>query len=142
MTSSKIIVGVDGSASSERAVRWCAEHAAGLDAEVIAVHVSATPIYVGKNELPIAPPSAEQQDALRDQVRQDWCKALIDAGVPHRVFLMHGSPATALMRAAAEEDAGLVVTGKRGRGGFGELLLGSTSHQLSHHLDRPLTIVP
>ena len=39
-------------------------------------------------------------------------------------------------------DADLVVTGKRGRGGFAELLLGSTSHVLSHHLDRPLVIVP
>ena len=142
MSSSKIIVGVDGSASSERAVRWCAEHAARLDAEVIAVHATSTPIYVGKNELPIAPPSAEQQDAHRERVEQDWCKALIEAGVPHRVFFMHGSPAAALMRAAVEEDAALVVTGKRGRGGFGELLLGSTSHQLAHHLDRPLTIVP
>lgn len=31
---------------------------------------------------------------------------------------------------------------RRGRGGFGKLLLGSTSHHLSHHLDRPLVIVP
>ena len=31
---------------------------------------------------------------------------------------------------------------RRGRGGFAELLLGSTSHQLTHHVDRPLVIVP
>ena len=46
------------------------------------------------------------------------------------------------MQAAKTEKADLVVTGKRGRGGFAELILGSTSHVLSHHLDRPLVIVP
>jgi nucleotide-binding universal stress UspA family protein len=39
MTSAKIIVGVDGSEHSIRALQWCATHAAELDAEVVAVHV-------------------------------------------------------------------------------------------------------
>jgi nucleotide-binding universal stress UspA family protein len=46
------------------------------------------------------------------------------------------------MQAARSEGAELVVTGRHGRGGFAELVLGSTSHELSHHLDRPLVIVP
>jgi nucleotide-binding universal stress UspA family protein len=47
MTSSKIIVGVDGSAHSARAVQWCADHAAALDAEVVAVHALDVPMYIG-----------------------------------------------------------------------------------------------
>jgi nucleotide-binding universal stress UspA family protein len=47
-----------------------------------------------------------------------------------------------LIEIARTEGAELVVTGRRGRGGFAELLLGSTSHQLTHHVDRPLVIVP
>jgi nucleotide-binding universal stress UspA family protein len=39
MTSAKIIVGVDGSEHSIRALQWCATHAAELDAEVVAVRV-------------------------------------------------------------------------------------------------------
>ena len=46
------------------------------------------------------------------------------------------------MKTADDESADLVVTGRRGRGGFAELVLGSTSYSLVHHLNRPLTIVP
>ena len=142
MTSSKIIVGVDGSEYSARAVQWCAAHAAALDAQVVAVHVFDAPVYLDNNGVPIPPMSPEQRERLHDLVAHDWCKALADAGVSYRVELKDGSPTVALMRAAETEDAALVVTGRRGRGGFAELLLGSTSHQLSHHLDRPLVIVP
>ena len=73
---------------------------------------------------------------------RDWSKPLADAGVPFRVTLVDGDPTTALIEAARSEDASFVVTGRRGLSGFKELVLGSTSHNLSHHLDRPLVIVP
>jgi nucleotide-binding universal stress UspA family protein len=38
--------------------------------------------------------------------------------------------------------ADMVVCGRRGRGGVAEMLLGSTSHELSHHVRVPLVIVP
>jgi nucleotide-binding universal stress UspA family protein len=142
MSSSKIIVGVDGSEPSIRAVQWCAAHAAALDADVIAVHVIDAPMYIGNTEMPMPPLSPAQREELHDLVTSDWCKSLTDSGVSYRVILLDGSPSVALMRAAQTENAELVVTGRRGRGGFAELVLGSTSNQLTHHLDRPLVIVP
>jgi len=50
--------------------------------------------------------------------------------------------ALALLRAAEDEDADLVVVGSRGAGGFSDLHLGSTSHQVALYADRPVTIVP
>jgi nucleotide-binding universal stress UspA family protein len=144
MTTHRMVVGVDGSRHSERAVKWCADHAERLDAEVVVVHVIEQPIYAG-SIYPLVPPiplTEEQRDELCDLVGRDWCKALADAGVEHRVVLVGGYPAEALLKVARDEDADMVVTGRRGLGGFAELLLGSTSHTLSHHLDRPLVIVP
>jgi len=139
-----IVVGVDCSDHAKRAVDWCAAHAGALDAEVVAVHVIYAPVYIGDGapHIWMNPPTPEQRKELRARAEGEWCKALVDAGVPFRVVLMDGEPAEALMQAARSENAALVVTGKRGLGGFKELLLGSTSHHLSHHLDRPLVIVP
>jgi nucleotide-binding universal stress UspA family protein len=142
MSSSKIIVGADGSEPSMRAVQWCATYAGPLDAEVIAVHVLDAVVYIGDSNLPMPPLSPAQRGDIQDLVTREWCKPLADAGIPHRVLLMDGSPAFAIMQAAQTDNADLVVTGRRGRGGFAALLLGSTSNQLTHHLDRPLVIVP
>jgi nucleotide-binding universal stress UspA family protein len=86
--------------------------------------------------------SAEQRAELRDVVERDWCKPLAEAGVEFRVELTEGTPTLVIMEAVRTSDAQLVVVGRRGRGGFVELLLGSTSHQLAHHLAGPLVIVP
>jgi nucleotide-binding universal stress UspA family protein len=144
VTTSKIVVGVDGSEHSARALQWCADHAAALDAEVVVAHVMEIPLYGGDAmwPAPLPGPSPEQCAEVRDEITRDWCKPLADAGVEHRVVLVEGSPPYALMQVADSEGADLVVTGRRGRGGFAELLLGSTSHALTHHCHRPLVIVP
>ncbi len=142
MTASRIIVGVDGSEESERAVRWCADHAIGLGDEVVAVHVMASPVYIGDAELPVARPSADQVKTLHDRVERDWCKPLADAGVAYRVTMTTGRPSDALVKQADSEDAELVVVGRRGRGGAAEVLLGSTTRELTHQLNRPLVTVP
>jgi nucleotide-binding universal stress UspA family protein len=140
----KIIVGVDGSTSSARAVEWCAVHARALDAEVVAVFSIDLPVYgaSGFGYLPIPTPAEPDREELHDVMQREWCAPLSKASVPFRAVVMDGSAAPAIIALAEKEGADLVVTGRRGRGGFTELLLGSTSHQLSLHLNRPLVIVP
>jgi nucleotide-binding universal stress UspA family protein len=142
--SATIVVGVDGSEHARRAVEWCAKHARSLGADVVAVHVIETLAYFGGRPpyVWLNDPSTKERESLQDHVEREWCKPLADAGAPFRVVVMDGHPATGLMDTARAEDAMLVVTGRRGLGGFKELLLGSTSHHLSHHIDRPLVIVP
>jgi nucleotide-binding universal stress UspA family protein len=79
----------------------------------------------------------------------EWTEELRAAGVAVRCRLEDGGAVTALLRAAEEEAADLIVVGSRGAGGFSDLHLGSTSHHLgstSHQValyaDRPVTIVP
>ncbi|HEV3095842.1 MAG TPA: universal stress protein, partial [Candidatus Dormibacteraeota bacterium] len=52
------------------------------------------------------------------------------------------APAPALIAVANEIHPDLIVTGSRGLGGFGELLLGSVSHQLVLHAQLPVVVIP
>jgi nucleotide-binding universal stress UspA family protein len=140
----RILVGVDGSESAARAVAWCAEHAPAFDAEVVAVHAVEEPVYPLPTIAYVAVPPLDEaaRAELHRLLEEEWCAPLREAGVRHRAVLADGPPAAVILQLAEEEDVDLVVTGRRGRGGFAELLLGSTSHHVSHHVRRPLVIVP
>ena len=138
----KIVVGVDGSEVAHRAVAWCAEYAGALKAEVIVVHAIELPVYpstVGFIPMPVYLPA--DREKLEKVLVEEWSGPLARANVPFRTVLEEGNPAEVIRATADAEDADLVVVGRRGLGGFGELLLGSTSHSLSHHLKRPFLIV-
>ena len=138
----KIVVGVDGSEGSKRAIAWCAEYAGALGAEVLAVHALEMPIFASSLD-PIAPAvlSAGDREHIEGVLQNEWCKPLADAGIPFRSEVVDGYPPKVLIDVSSKEKADLVVTGRRGLGGFKELLLGSTSNHLSHHLHRPLVII-
>ncbi len=135
----RIVVGVDGSDNGRRALEWAMLLAGGFGAEIIAVHaVGLLATVAGGARVP----SQGHWDELRDEFEQDWCAALTGSDLRARRLLLDGPPALVLLGAADREDADLIVVGTRGTGGFTELLLGSTSHQVAQHSTRPVLIVP
>jgi nucleotide-binding universal stress UspA family protein len=141
---SKIIVGLDGSEGSGKALEWAITTARRLDAEIVAVHVEGAAMYI-PGPMGIALP-IEMRTWLEERQReftQEWCAPLRTSGVPfHAVFEEAPSAASVLMRFAQREGAEMIVVGTRGLGGFTELLLGSISHQLAQHSPIPVVIVP
>ncbi len=59
-----------------------------------------------------------------------------------RVVEANESVAKTISDVAREIDARLIVCGQRGRGAFASAILGSVSHQLSAHAERPVLIAP
>ena len=137
----RIVVGVDGSEPSNRALRWALQEARLRGAAVQAVHAW-TPPYVGVHPYtaPVLHP-AELERAARELL--DHVVAETDAGsppVPIERHVVEGPAARVLLDAS--KGAALVVVGSRGRGGFAGLLLGSTSQQVCHHATCPVVVVP
>ncbi len=135
----RILVGVDGSGYSQRALAWAVLLAQGLGAEVVAVHAVGLLSRIGVG--PPVPSQSHLDDVSRAFVTE-WCAPLAGSGVAHRMLLVDGSPALALLAAAEEEDADVIVLGRRGVGGFAEVLLGSTSLHVAGSAGRPVVIVP
>jgi nucleotide-binding universal stress UspA family protein len=59
-----------------------------------------------------------------------------------RTTVVETSVAGAILAEADAVDAGAVVCGSHGYSGLKSLMLGSTSHQVLQHADRPVVVVP
>lgn len=127
----RILVAVDGSDDSLRAVEWVADFAATIGAGVVAVHA------LGLLERVDAP-----REEIEDRLRSVWCAPLEAAGIPTRHVVRDGPPVPVVLAVADEENVDLIVLGSRGLGGHPQLLLGSTSTQVAQLSRRPVTIVP
>jgi nucleotide-binding universal stress UspA family protein len=137
-TPARIIVGVDGSDGSARALAWAAALVEGTSGEIVAVHALGLLTDLGDGSVV---PSMGHRDQVVTLLEQ-WCWPLTEASVVHRCVVVDGDPVTALLRTAREEEADLVVVGCRGTGGHPGLVLGSTSQQVVYQADRPVVVVP
>jgi nucleotide-binding universal stress UspA family protein len=144
MATRRIVVGVDGSIGAAAAVAWCAGMAPLLDADLVAVHAIETSDFAApRSSSPIYPfPDDASREHLRTECEKVWCEALDAAGIEFRVVLLETAAAAALLAVADDVDADMIVVGRRGQGGFEELLLGSAPNQVAHHARRPVVIVP
>jgi nucleotide-binding universal stress UspA family protein len=133
----RIVVGIDRSDGARRALQWAVEEAALRDAAVEAIHVWEPPLTIS-TPLGVAPLDLHEDDVSEEMRAIQAVVDQVDPAVD--VTYVAGSPAGALLVAAA--DADLLVVGTRGRGGFAGLLLGSVSQQVAHHAAVPVVIVP
>jgi nucleotide-binding universal stress UspA family protein len=123
-----VVVGVDGSAESVRALTWAVRYASATGARVQALLVWHYPDAAGQAPVGVAP------EPIRRQTEKQMHAALDDAiakahdgqeaaGVEKR--LGYGHPAQVLIDASGEAD--LLVVGRHGHGAFTGMLLGSVS---------------
>ena len=135
----RVLVGVDGSEDSSRALIWSADLVGGLGGEVIAVH--ALGLLAHEDGVPVVPSPRYRSDVTM-KFEQQWCRPLIDSSVSYDCLVVDGPPVSALFAAAREQKADLIVVGRRGAGGHPGTLIGSMSGQLVHGADIPVVVVP
>ncbi len=139
---STIVVGVDGSAGSTKALTFALEEAQRRGANLKVVGAWHIPAIV--YEAGWAPAAIDLEDYPK--FTQDAVdKALADvgaetSGVEVTTVITKGQAADALCSEARGAD--LLIVGSRGFGGFRGLLLGSVSAQCSQHTPCPITIIP
>jgi nucleotide-binding universal stress UspA family protein len=134
----RIVVGVDGSASSKAALDWAIRQAkltgAIVDA-VIAWH------FPGAYGYPVAAGDDADYEKLAAKVVTDTIAEVSGPAGPVEIRpkVVEGNPAAVLLAASAGAD--LVVVGSRGHGGFVEALLGSVSQHCVHHATCPVVVL-
>jgi nucleotide-binding universal stress UspA family protein len=138
-----IIVGVDGSGHSQRALEWAMKEAAmrHTPLTVLTVHEAVVGYYGGVSSYPDDPARTEE---AREAAQAETGKVLarLDGPRPEPITVkaVHGFPVEELI--SASKDADLIVLGSRGAGGFTRLMMGSVAGQVVQHAYCPVLIVP
>lgn len=135
---SRIVVGVDGSPSSQDALRWAIDQARLTGAAVDAIAALENPVTYGWSfPMPEGDIGSAMGKELSDSVRD----ALEEGGTPVEICeqAVVGNAAQVLLEAASGAD--LLVLGSRGHGGFAAALLGSVGQHCVQHASCPVVIV-
>jgi nucleotide-binding universal stress UspA family protein len=137
-----VVVGVDGSPTSEPALAMAFEEAAMRGTGLVAVHAwvefTSETAYATARQFLVDWEAVEtrERETLAERLA-GWQEKYPDVAV--RRIVTGGRPAARLLEAAG--DGQLLVVGSRGRGGFAGMLLGSTSQALIHHAPCPLMVI-
>ncbi|MFH8343616.1 universal stress protein [Streptomyces sp. NPDC018045] len=136
MDTMPVIVAVDGSPDSERALRWAIEAARLRSAPLQVVHVWPYVTSEGR-----AAAESGIGDPVLDGLRKTLDGQADTAGLPGIEFRSLSGLTDTLLPALGAE-AQLLVLGSRGRGGFASLLLGSNGMACAAHSEGPVVVVP
>ncbi len=140
-----ILVGVDGSENSRRALGWAVREAARLHLPLTVLTVRppasrpATHIFWNMPVLEDGQEPERERKAVQDFVNLVAQEAG-DAIPEITVEVVAGDAAEVLIRAS--RDAELLVVGRRGSGGFAKLHMGSVSSKVTHHAACPTVVIP
>jgi ubiquinone biosynthesis protein len=116
----RVLVATDRSETAHRAVEWAAEMAERYDAELVLLRVTL--------------------DAEVDELERDLAEYAESFAGRVRPLVRRGKdPASAIVDAASDEDADVLVVGSVGMQGRKEFLLGNVPNRVSHNA--PCTVI-
>jgi len=134
-TTKAVIVGYDGSAGANRALKWAADDAARRKVPLRIVHVLAPWPY----DIPRYAPEVFEDGAGRMLAEAEKTVRERHPELEVSTAVIDGQPAKVLREQAGAEAT--VVLGSRGLGGFAGALLGSVSTHVATHAHGPVVVV-
>jgi nucleotide-binding universal stress UspA family protein len=142
---SVVLVGVDGSEPSRRAMLFACERAQQLGFELLVVHVIHWSPYSfntpAENERRHSQKQLEIK-AAQEQVVDPAIALADEAGVPVEGLVRHGHPVDVILDLARERDAAYIVVGRTGDSRMRQAVFGSTPGHLVQLAPVPVTVVP
>lgn len=145
----KILVGLDASEMSERALRLACDLAQKYGAELHLVHtpqpqtVAFAMGAVSGYHAATTMPSPDEVNAAGDKILASGAAIAAEQGQQvTQKFQQIGDPADTIIRCAEQWGIDLIVTGRRGLGAIGALVQGSTTQAVNHHAKCACLSVP
>jgi len=139
-SSKRVVVGVDGSDISQKALEFAFEYASWTGQSLVVVHGRAINAMNGPFDVDVAPAVAGEMESV-DRLLSESAAGLREK-YPDVDVTLEAVPMPAVRALAdASVNASLIVVGTRGRGGFLGLLLGSVSSTVLQHAQCSVAVV-
>ncbi|MDQ5869241.1 MAG: universal stress protein [Thermoproteota archaeon] len=138
---SKILVPVDGSDISYRALDTALFLSERLGSKITAIHVmeQVPTVYIQSQKL-----LDELLEAHKNESQKilDKCSSIAtQKGIVINTTLFEGNPASTILEFSQREKYEVIIIGSRGMGHFKELVLGSVSSKILHHSLCPVLLI-
>lgn len=138
----KLLVAVDGSPASLRAVDFACEFAKGRPQASVTLLTVQNPAMLGPDTgLMLAAWTEEEEERAGEEALKDAIAACQAVGIHFTARSERGAPAAMIDEIAREERADHIVMGTRGLGSVRGLLVGSVATKVLHLVDVPVTLV-
>ena len=151
---SKILVALDDSKLSRQAFQQSLSIAKAFNAELMLLNV-VSPLEARYQNTVSLIGSGYRSDGTNEVAEAEWqvlvanrldyLQSLVneaeDAGITTDLIQEIGQPAQQICESAKEWQADLIVIGSHGRKGLNELILGSVSNYVSHHVPCAVLLV-
>jgi nucleotide-binding universal stress UspA family protein len=136
-----ILVAVDGSEYSDKAVQYGSEIGPPLGAEVLLLYVvpmlvSATPYHDTVSDQPFLALQKVGEDILTRSK-----KLAEENGCEVTDLISHGDPASRIIEIAEEREVDIIIMGSRGVSGIKRLFVGSVSDKVMKDAPCPVLVV-
>ncbi|MDI1461498.1 universal stress protein [Catellatospora sp. KI3] len=135
-----IMVGVDGSPTSEHAAAYAAGLARRQRCRLVVVFVGTSPGLVGSMYADLAVAAADANDEIAAQLRRDVRRAAEEMGLPVTFVVREGDPFARLRETADQFKADMLVVGVSAQAGH--RFLGSVATRLVRLGRWPVVVVP
>lgn len=138
----KVLVPVDGSENSMRAVKYAlnvAQKHSNVEVTLLAVACPKMDLLLNESFDPV-----QFQETCKDAYRKDMAEAaklFRDAGLDVQEVILTGDPADIIIDYARDRQVDKIVMGSRGMGALKSLIPGSVAYKVLGKVDVPVTIV-
>jgi universal stress protein A len=136
----RILVPVDFSDCSHKALQYAAAFAKQFGAEIILVHIVELATYA---QGPMIAMTAVADTSIREEAAKrlsEWRNAIASTATV-KANVRTGTPYHEIVRAAEETNTDLIVIGTHGRGDFAHIFIGSTAERVVRHAPCPVFVV-
>lgn len=139
----KILIPVDGSANSQRALDYAIRNIAALKEppQLLLLNVQWN-VAVGNVKLFIDQKTIDDYYREQGMAALQTARAALDAtALPYQYHISVGTPAETIAQYAHDQAVDYIVMGRQGQGGLQSLLLGSAVNKVLHLANCPILLV-